>query len=989
MPGVELNRTEVSFNLTSPNQDRNDRYLQPAELTKLVNMVRDKKGRLVKRNGNESTTTTEVNGGSVTTPIVAMEACDLPLVRDSADALFILRDDTAYFRGAHPRCSPTWFSVRTDNPPATKTTSVYQDGLLWGFSLTSAGYQLTIVDPRTRQVVRQTEAFADAGANAIAAVFHDGSVRVFTTAGSTTVKCHSFASITASPTTTTWLTESGKEFIGVDAAVYGSNCFVAAISIAAFGLSRSYGSGSTALAQSFESLGGLPQGLCILEHDGADGFAYVSLYHADGGGTTFRLIHQKVDIDIPSTATTVTHVTGLDFVDEGFLGLSMGFVDPATTNVLVFGAWAPYTTGNYRPQLKHAVATNRYTYNGVSSTALPVAPGGYPASKAFRIGDEFFWLSGFDDGDYLFPHVDPYAGQQLGYFVRDVDGIILSTVLDAEGVLMSHSLADPATGHHIVTEATSHVAPVHADGTEAFCSLLSAGDIKSTSTRQIVTIDFDASYFSSMPGVAAGGIPVAVDASTLVEELAPILYPVRQWDVAPVGAGAVTHELFLTYLFRIGNRRSAPYPQNISALSVPSSTEELNLTLGCLGHVLPETQAWIEVYGNEPGDNRLYLQHVFENDPSQATITVEVNPTNWKAGQSRPLYSSGGIPNISPEPARVVWKQGSRCMAGGTPSGEIWASHEITAGDGIRFNPALNIPTDFGEGELQAGIGLDSSTSALFKETAIAIAQGNPDGRASGGWLVTGVNTKKGCSNPRAVVLGSQGVYFPDHATGRMQLLQGVSVADISAGMVAYKDFTWTAAIDCPDERCIRWYASNGKRLCLYYEDLNESAPYGTWALEDGDGLVPAVGARLISQQPVMVEAGDDDVLDEVTTWAPSDDYNDGAEPVLINWKIGRISPAGSFKEFNVDTLRLSTEHVGGESDYLVTLTGDFQDPEEHEVDASEVSDIEMISNIVRTRETSIEVQETAATGAGDIFDGVLLVVASEDKIRKTTREAA
>lgn len=1020
MPGPA---TTFTWNWGAPNQDRNDRYNQQGELTELKNCRYTEGGSVEKRLGQVSTAIDTFVGGAYQGPATQLECADTVIWRDSAEQLWCRDpDDTkAYFRGQDVRAFPRWFQVenRANRGGARKPFIVEKDGDLWRFDLgcydavaVADAYQLTVVDPTTGTVKLETTVFAANGITGYTVVVDDvGAVWFLYITGGAAILAQKFTSPTSPPVLTTYDTVSGAAFVAIDAVAYpGSpNIIVVANSSKdsggdrVTGIYRSYASttGGVATGSDFDTstcAGGAGVeaggGVSILAWDMSDGFYHVVYWrNLASDPTKAELVLEKVTALTPATAVVTLLSSTTPIVDALLVAVASGFVDEDTGDRVVFSTAASLFGSDTTFISKNKLRVARFIYDGVTVTSSDVALSASLASKPFKVGDRWLFLTHFDDDDnFGDATLNLQTGVQNGYFVRDSDGRIVCSILDGEAGFAFFGTLDNQ-GVHRGGIAESHVvSPVALSATEVCFPLLDAGIVRTRPGRTVATVDFAATWFSSAPGVVPSGIPKRVSQKDVLAELSPIHAPYTHWDVS-FTAGGTSISIYVTYLYKgtdsDGNvYRSAPYPVPVSPLVFDPNGSAV-FTLPTCRHVAGLTIE-IELYGSLNGLLTPYLQDSVLNDPLADTVTLSTNPFLWKVNAEALYTTGGGLANIAPVPARLAWTQGTRLILAGTPSGEGWPSREWQQGRGYEFNPSFNFDTNkFGVGELKAGIEIDANSSALFKSSGIAIATGSPDGRGSGGWVVQDLHIKKGCDNPAAVAKGPLGVYFPDKETGRMQLLAGNLVSDIATGMVAYKDYVWKSAVDCPDERLIRWTATNGKRLELHYGYPPADQPHGVWILAEGDGLVAAVGANLIGGAHVALAAGGDAAaaISSPSPGVTDADFLDDGEEVLIEQESSRMSPAGFMGEFDTDTTTLSSTWLGGSSTYEYTMVKSHGAPEVHPDISSEESDVGFRTACFRQRDVRLRIRETSATGRGRRFDGVAIELRAYGRIKRPYRQ--
>lgn len=1019
----------ITYAWTAAMQSKSDRKLQQGELTDLVNYRRKKDGEFSKRLGNVKTDVTTFHGGTYDGPAAGMECCDAVLIRDEADQLFAVdgNNGEAYYRGADRRATPRWFEIenRSNNDEGTTKPLHVLVGddlveLALGATDTdsgSAAYQLTVLDPITRTVKRETEIIPAANIVAYSAtVDQNGQLWVGWVDGTDgRIKLHCYATVTAAPTLYDWVHLAGAAFVGIeiyaDPAADWLYVFALAASDSAgdrvTGIYRSYGSTLTGApdAEDYDTTtltGGAgvwaSSGPFLLEHDPADGFLYLAYTRNDtGDSTSAQLVLEKVAKLAPGTV--VQTVLGAYAIADGMaLAGASGYYDEDTGDRVVLATFANLFGSDGSFISKNNLTVDRFTYNGSTTEQTTVARSAWIASKPFQLDDRWYFLSGFDDGDNTGDYVDASNGVQNGFFVRDIDGTIIAPVMDGEGGFAFFGVPG-SSGVHFGSPWSPHVvAPAVLSESLVAFPLLNIGLVRTRPGRTVALVDFAADYHSDVPGVLPG-IAKIVGPSDTALELSPIHGPYSP-PTFPFGygSGPTLATVYVTFLYKVASSdndegRSFPWPVALTPYTFLGLTGDgITMRIPTLRHQLGSAVE-IVIYGSEHLQSTLYRQASVLNDPTVDYVTVSIVPDSWIAKtEGEILYTQGGgLPSNAPEHARLVWQQGQRTMLGGTPSGDIWPSREKEAG----LLPEYNAPSSFawnqGTGELQAGCEVDANTSALFKIDAIAIATGNPDGRGAGGYTVDTVKGKWGCSEPGAVVRMQLGIVFPNATDGRMCLLAGGAVTPIHQGMEAYRGYSWVKGIDCPGERCVRWYASNGKRLVLDYSSMSIEDATPKWILEEGEGLPAAVGAQLIDGVATMLEAGD---VDAAATWQPSagitdEDFLDDGVEVLTDAVSGRMGLAGFLNEFDSDWVTFSSTWLGGDSTFEYSLIPDSGTPEVHPDVASEAADVAFRSACFRTRDLKVRVRETSATGEGRMFDGVAIDIRSYGRTKVPTRVIA
>jgi hypothetical protein len=1020
MPGA-LQTIQYAWSKTR--QSTNDRRLQPGELTSLVNYRRTKDGEWEKRLGQVKTDLTTFVGASFAGPATQLEASETVIFRDSSDQLWSRNetDGKGYYRGVNPRATPRWFEVENQANLGARKPQVVLVGadlvyIAMGHDISgTAGYQITVYDAATKAMKTATRRLAAAGIKAYTArVANDGKLWVAWVNGTDgVIKVDRYASGPSSaPTTSTYDTVVGAVFVSVDMIADTTNgyTFLAAASSkdnAGARLSGVYRSRASTTAtpnlSSFTTNSAATLGttevspsLRFLRHNPALGTVRLAWGKLVSGGNIEIELQEFSETNV----TTVTPTTMASFLPagEGSVLAISGYHDSVSGNRVVYYTYADLGAvgpgGGYTDKCQLIVT--RLTYNGSSTTPLVVARSAWVAGDPFQVGSSWYFLTGFDDDDNSGSDAGRSRGAQNGFFVRRADGSILTTLLDGEGGFAFFGAPEADSGHYGSLYA-NHIANTElVSATEMAVGLLNIGLVRNRPGLSLATARFSDSYYSAAAGVLSGVVSI-VDAQDNLSEITPIHGPYQALSFpGGQGTGNPLSTNYIGFLYRVTTAdgrvgRSFPYLLS-TAYEFLDSTDHFTARLPTCRHTLG-ARIDIELYGSEDDFSTLYLQDSVLNDPTVDYVDLVIYPKKWSVKtEGEILYTSGGgLANNAPEHARLTWKQGARTMLGGTPSGNIWPSRDEQPGLLPEFNAASSFTWEQGTGELMAGEQVDAQTSALFKVDAIALASGNPDGRGSGGYIVTTLSTKKGCSNPAAVVRGPLGIYFPNATDGRMCVLAGGAISEIHQGMEDYRGYTWVAAVDCPEERCVRWYATNGKRLVLDYSQSSPEDPSGVWILEEGAGLPTVVGARLIDGEAVALDVGSAGAtaIWSASAGSVSADFLDNGTQVLTDAVSGRMGLAGFQNSFGTHLMTLSSTWLGGASAFEYTLTHEDGTTEVHADAANEVDDVEVPTGLERTREVRLRIRETSATGRGRSFDGVAIAVRPDGRIKPSARQSA
>jgi hypothetical protein len=1000
----------VAFDWTGAVQSKQDRKLQPGELVELVNTRRTEEGPgpLRKRLGLDRTSIEtfrdRLTGLTYAGPSTHME-CDASLIfRDTNEQLWTRDPDDGWgsLLGLDPRCFYREFPFENlaNLGRAHKPFAVLREGDIWFFSIAGLtsnqqryfGYQLTIVDATTKIVKRSSSVSIGADSIDGYTVVVDGSGNVWflwfdhTAAGA--IYAHKYTTFTATATKTTFATVTGVTITMIDS---WRNTTSGDVNVVAIGttsgtpnvitnyhaiLNTSTGAAKVSPAAVTETQNGstnasvvaCASGLAILDHTGADGFFYYCFFREKSAATdNIELVRVKVtQADLTVSSKTVVKDYSVSNLPLS-LATATGYVSGSTEHYFtshVEATPASWNSENPEPTIK----VEHHTYSG-SPTSADWLLSAYVAGKVFSNGTKRYLLVGFDDGEA--------TRAQRGYMLYDTDGYVLTTVFDGKGAAIFHAGGlvqgyDTTTNPYLYRNTSPHVVPALSLGSSKFAyPLLNEGLGLASPDPCLAEVDFAAVYHSQAPGVAVGGVPKFIGPQDRVGELSPMRFPYKALSFTASSGGSVasTCRMSIRYVTRKADgslHRSAPL-----------STQEVSFT-GATIYILviPTLRhtngiAWIEVYSSVPGGTDMFLQHTIINSVAVDTIGLLVQPDRFDAVGELLDVSAGTLDPAPLPPCRLAIVHKSRTWLGATPDGEIWPSLEHRQGRGPEFNEALNFEWKRGTGELRAWASVDDNTLALFKEDAIALVTGNgPDGVGNGSFDVTTLAGKDGCSSPYACVQGPLGVYFQRHADGRMCLLTAAGVQEIHQGMEDYVSYSFAGAVDVKSKRELRFYATNGKVLVLDYGHPTPDQPWGQWVLHENSNLPAWIGARLLSGEPVALEAGSATVA---RTWKPGTGFTDNGTEVAKRWKTGKMSPAGFLGEFDTDLVQMSSTVLGGASAYTYTLIDDQGNTEAHADASNATADVAFRSGRYRTRDVQLQVVETTPSGEGRQFDGVTM----------------
>ncbi len=1025
----------IQWNWDAATTSKDARSLQNGQLVSLINFRRAVEGRLQKRPGWDKSTISTFVGGTYAGPCTEQVCSDSLLFRDTSDQLWAknTNDGKAYFRGASKRAHPTWQMLEDKSNAAGIAPGVARpdgqggahkplsclkaNGELWSFALgvlDSSGleaYQYTVTDSVTGAVLKSTTVQVTDTIMAYS-VFVDSSQRVclFYVNGTANVYRHVYNSLTSGLSVNdTFKNQAGALFYNIDARPHfgpsDAKIVCAATSYVGtgtptWGIFRAYATTSlaapttsfttTALAAALPAT----SGVSILEWDSSDGFWYLAYWGNDPTVTTSTvLILQKITQNSVTVSTSVTLATLTGVGYDGSIGNVSGYVDATTGNRVVFASrqlgTSPGSGIGFSNQNDSTVSS--YEYNGSSTTATVIARSAWLASRPFRVSSNWYVLTGFDDGYYG-------GGVQNGYFVRDRNGVILTSVLDGDAggeffAPVVHGYAGgTGTTEQLLYLYDSHVtSPLAVSSTVVALPLLGRGVTLTRPSRLLAKVDFAPTYFSNAKDIVPSGVPSRASIHDDLAELSPIHAPHSPFTPYPL-PGTPGSTNYITYLYKVvdsdGNvYRSAPYPSGTA--TVFDASGPWQVTLPTLRHVISRTKVYIEVYGSVNGGTDMFLQETVPNDASVDSVVIHnIVPANWSSSGEL-LYTTGRVLiNVSVPPARLATTWRNRTWLWGTPDGEIWPSVEHVPGHGPEFKSPL--PFSWEDGDTDCAMcELSYDAMVLFRRNAIGLVTGaGPDSRGVGGYQVQTLETEKGCTNPRSVAVGPFGnagasaVYFQNVGDGRLNAVTGGTVIEVAAGWESFTGYTVSSVTHDVHAGEILFTCTNGRVLAVDYRHPTGEQPAGQ-VYERSSAALPAfVGSQAIAGAVVALEAGTSSLARH---WSPGATFLDDGTQVLVDLTTGRMQPVGLIGEFDVDTSTISMDYAGGNSTYRVTMTfnqgaGNLTDV--HDIPASSLPDAMFRAAVYHTRDLQIRIQELAATGEGHYFDGMAVDVQPYGQIK-------
>ena len=1005
-----LPRVPVTWDWSGVVTDKDDRKIQLGELTSLINYRRTVEGRLQKRLGNDRTITSSFFGATFAGPVTDVVPSDALIIRDTSNQLFVrsATDGYGYYRGTDVRAHPTWSRIENGHPPGgvhkplvvlgnESGTSLFCLSLGIADSTWSKRIEVTERDAATGVVLCRPSFINAPNASCFtAAAASNGDVWVawVETSTQTTIQTRQLGTF-GTVVTAGSIFVSGYEIKDVKLRLMPNNqLMVVAVSVDTIGatyevkryhayLNTATGGAKVSPAEVTATVAAGPvigsinvsPGLSIADSQDSTGTYHYHLWYASD--TTTLKVHtvSVTPADLTASGADARSVT-VSAADRRYIGATAGYRTAGGVSVVVSSIAKAVTIGT-TPAATRAFEDT--VVKSVSGADTVLARSAYlAADDAFKVGTTRYILTGHDD------YVEETPAQR-GYFVRDLDGRIATSILDGVGggFAFNGNVAGSfdLSGGHTVSPAVS--------GNKVYLPLLESGEAESIYEPVLATVDFAATWDSKALGIVPGGVPKYVSKEDTATELAPIHYPFLDLAVSNNGGGANYSRNRIAYRYTTVNASGERVP------SAPRTTLEVQFTASLpadgfilsvpsLRHAIGPT--WVEVFMSDDQDEgdhatagtELYLAKRVPNDPTADTVAVNIgDPQQFVAGSGELLDTTNlteRLVNTSVPPARLwaVWR--GRLFGAGTPEDDIIYSQETRADHGYEFNAGgLSVVWTDGTGPITALYPLSYEAMVLFRRDAIGLIGGaGPDPAGNGNYVVQTISTQKGTTNPKGVVQGPQGIYFIE-TNGRPHVVTtGGQIVEIAKGYESYTAQVPTAAVHDAAQRVVRWYCSSGKQIKLDYAHPLLDQPAGQWGEDNNSNLPAAVGACVIGGSAVMVEAGTDTFLRQ---WQAGSDFDDNGTAVLTELVTGRMSPAGLLGEFDVDEVQLSSTRLGGDSAYTYTLTDDQGTAEPHPDIASAVADVAFRSAISRTREIRLRIQETSATGEGRSFDGVSMIV--------------
>jgi hypothetical protein len=1009
-----LNPATLAFPFGAVDQAKGTRHLLAGELTEASNVRMVKEDEWRKRPGFDRNLISLFSGSTHSgTPKEFAIVAGAEMWRDGTDQVWVREPDsnTAYYRGRQRRAFPNHFAVNRNAASNEKPLVVLAGEDLWVFQreipwdpfLNYSPWSWTVYDATTKVMKRTTATYTVAGTQTVdnwAAAYDSvsGYVWLMIVSSSTVITAYRFtaSSPTTGPTPTVYRTVAGMAFNTIDIKKLNNGEFlVVASSFTTAGthtcyFEHSYLNTATGLAKTSPGFVGITTspasttprcctGIRILAYDGANGTAYYALWRTKAGvANTVQLVLCEVD------ATTLAMPGAIELVAETvtqvanpIVGVCSGYRSPTTGSRVVYSQIDHNDTS--RPGV---LRVDRYTWNGSTSVSWVAARHAVLLSDPFPQGDEFYFVTGYDDGQT--------AHAQRTYYLRNQDGTLASVFLSGEGAAAWHRSVGRDSGGGVYTHNTGFVNALVNPATGKWLVAVAAEDsANGTTLINMVELDFSATYAPPVVVddvvVYAGPIPQVAGPRDDLHDLSPLLYP----SLAPtfvLGTGAFVGNFQVCYRYRFKDAsgrfyRSAPSP----IASAAFNTTSVSITCQSLQHT-GRGAVGIEIYGSVAGGTDMFLQTVVANNFNENTTvwyaTAASSPLNWGTGGELLDTAGGALTPAPPPPCRCAALWRGRLFLSGTPSPqEIWFSKELQAGRGPEFNEVL--VTEWGDGTGAPTLMQPSDWNYLsvHKADAVGVLSGpGPDGRGAGGYVVATLAGKK-AGRVGSAVTGPAGCYFQNLQDGRICLLPpGAPAIDIGRGVEAFKSAFVHAALHVESERQIWFFLNTSYILVLHYAFPTASSPYGRWSTYVGART--AAGAAMSGTAPRFIEASTTVVLRTLGTTFR--DTNETTSDVLTKLKLERLRPAGHQQEFMLDRAYFEGQHIGA-STLRITITNDLGQAEQFTRAATTTPLDYMVTpgaQTLRTKEFSVTIEEAASGLEGFVYDTFAADIKTVGKIK-------
>lgn len=647
----------------------------------------------------------------------------------------------------------------------------------------------------------------------------------------------------------------------------------------------------------------------------------------------------------------------------------------------------------YPAALNWQLSIQSRSWDGATSLDTGTALSQWIASKPCQIGTEWWMATGFEDGEtrnlqrslYLRRLLNATPSASVSY--ERAFGQIASSALQGNASAAWHHNQSPADlastgGYNGGITQFGFAAPpltIHTSGKKAVVGALVQGGAANDPEVTAILFDTDAQY--SPPAtfgdscVWPGGVPALNGASDLVQELVPMVFPERVFNVA---AGTVTVQACYVLVDSSGRKyRSSPGPTAVATLGGNVSVPSCGVTLtndNATSTPFIRPAIYVELYAKlTAGSALLQLQQTKASDPFTGYVSFALAGA-VAAGEA--LYTEGGALSNSPAPpCRTVSLWRNRFVLSGTDEpGDIWPSQEIEQGFGPRFNEVLVTEWNDGSGPIYGSAIVDWNYLALFRRDAIGVISGaGPDGAGRGGYVSQTLTTRKGLSAGRAVCSGPAGAYFQNFADYKFCVVSpGLQVVDIGQGVDDFASIA-TCAVHVERDRSVVFGFTDGFFALDYAHPLPEQ-PAGQWSSWNGAGLTGALinamvvtpgttGTLVVARADTTQKISYQDAL-----------WTDNGSQILQKLKTSRLAPFGGLQtEGMIDTVQFFCTSPAGTMRLSAAFDGGAD--EQHSYSGALADVMIRPAGGLRCKEAEVTIEETTSAGEGPVFSGLAMVI--------------
>lgn len=380
-----------------------------------------------------------------------------------------------------------------------------------------------------------------------------------------------------------------------------------------------------------------------------------------------------------------------------------------------------------------------------------------------------------------------------------------------------------------------------------------------------------------------GGFLTEFDGETVFENGFHLKCPDLILDTATAGtlSGTFSYRGVLKFTDRNGQITRSEPSDIVTTSALVSKQVEIRMLSMPFG--IKPFKCQIEIYRTVSGGTSFFFvtdkdinmygsQYAWTGDIVDQAADASINTNTI-------LYTTGNVlPNHSAPGCGMVTQGGNRMfLAGLQDENEVAYSKKKLFGECVNFSDLLRIRFDSAQFNISGGVtahGYMDGKYIAFKKNSIFYVSGD-------GPLETGadntftdpelISAEAGCSEPRSVVLGPQGLFFKSDK-GIYLLGRGLDTKYIGAGVEAYNDYKVTSSVHLDQKNQIIFTvvdeADTSIKYMLAYDYFSEqwSVTVGLRAI-DGDVLD---GEHLILNSATstpMVQNGAD-YLDDAAVYA-------------------------------------------------------------------------------------------------------------------------